>query len=226
MKAKASVIAQKLLNLYRQEHVIIGGWAAVNPVFVNEAEPDVIAELQTLPTGKMLVQHIENLRSGKTSMDSINRDLLPYGGLMMQSELTVPLTERQIADLEHALNNFTPDQDGLNRIQNLDIVKKFGDQWIQAIRAALKTRPDLSAKWDTVTQTYQAYNLWNIASEMVNEPISERARAEIQADMPEYETYLPMFGDAGVELLTKLRAFISTREPVNTDNAPNAPQSI
>ncbi len=226
MKAKASVIAQKLLNLYRQEHVIIGGWAAVNPVFVNEAEPDVIEELRALPTGKMLIAHIENLRSGKTPMDGIERDLLPYGGMMAQSELTVPLTNNQITDLEYALNNFTPDQDGLNRIQNLPIVQKFGDQWIQAIRAALVTRPDLTAKWDTVAQTYQAYNLWNTASEMVNEPISERSRAQLQADMPEYETYLPMFGDAGVELLTKLRTFISTREPVDTDNAPDAPQSI
>lgn len=226
MKAKASVVAQKLLNLYRQEHVIIGGWAAVNPVFVNEAEPDVIEELRMLPTGKMLIEHIENLRSGKTSMDSIERDLLPYGGMMAQSELTVQLTGTQISDLEYALNNFTPDQDGLNRIQNLPIVQKFGDQWIQAIRAALVTRPDLTAKWDTVAQTYQAYNLWNTASEMVNEPISERSRAQLQADMPEYETYLPMFGDAGVELLTKLRTFISTREPVDTDNAPDAPQSI
>ncbi len=226
MKAKASVIAQKLLNLYRQEHVIIGGWAAVNPVFVNEAEPDVIEELRALPTGKMLIEHIENLRSGKTSMDSIERDLLPYGGMMAQSELTVPLTRTQITDLEYALNNFTPDQDGLNRIQNLPVVQKFGDQWIQAIRAALATRPDLTAKWDTVAQTYRAYNLWNTASEMVNEPISERSRAQLQADMPEYETYLPMFGDAGIELLTKLRAFISTREPVDTDNAPDAPQSI
>lgn len=226
MKAKASVVAQKLLNLYRQEHVIIGGWSAVNPVFVNDATPDVIAELHTLPTGGMLVRHIENLRSGKTSMDSIDRDLLPYGGLMNQSELTVPLTESQIADLEHELNNFTPDQDGLNRIQNLAVVKKFGDQWIPVIRASLKARPDLSEKWDTVVQTYQAYSLWNTASEMVNQPISERARAQIQADMPEYETFLPMFGDAGVELLTKLRTFISTREPVDTDNAPDAPQSI
>ena len=64
MKARASTIAQKLLNLYRQEHVIIGGWAAINPVFVAEADDEVIRELRVLPTGKMLIQHIENLRSG------------------------------------------------------------------------------------------------------------------------------------------------------------------
>lgn len=219
MKAKASTIAQKLLNLYRQEHVIIGGWSAVNQVFVAEADSDVIAELHTLPTGKMLVEHIENLRGGKTPMNSISRELMPYGGLMTQSELTTSLDDNQITDLEYTLNNFTPDQDGLNRIQNLPIVKKFGDQWLPAVRAALDTRPDLIEKWNTVSHTYQAYNLWNTASQIVNEPISERARAQVQADMPEYETYLPMFGDAGVQLLTKLRTFISTREPVVTESA-------
>ena len=40
MKAKASVVAQKLLNLYRQEHVIVGGWAAVNAVLPEEEGSD------------------------------------------------------------------------------------------------------------------------------------------------------------------------------------------
>jgi hypothetical protein len=40
--------------------------------------------------------------------------------------------------------------------------------------------------------------------------LSERVRAQVQADMPDYETYLPMFGDAGTELLAKLRTFISS----------------
>lgn len=226
MKAKANIIAQRLLNLYRQEHVIIGGWAAVNPVFVNEATPNVIEELRTMPTGTALIQHIENLRSGQTSMDSIDRNLLPYGGLMSQSILTEPLTKSELDTLADAMNHFTPDQDSLDRIQNLAVVKKFGDEWLTSIRAALVGHPDLTEKWNTVAQTYQAYNLWNIASTMVNEPISERSRAQLQADMPEYETYLPMFGDEGVKLLSKLRAFISTREPIDTDNAPDAPQSI
>ena len=45
MKAKASVIAQKLLNLYRQAHVIVGGWGAVNRVFVDEATDEVLTEM-------------------------------------------------------------------------------------------------------------------------------------------------------------------------------------
>ena len=96
MKTKASTVAQKLLNLYRQEHVIFGGWAAVNQVFVAEADNDVMRELRALPTGKMLIQHIENLRSGKTPMDSIERELLPYGGTMDQSVATISLTPTEM----------------------------------------------------------------------------------------------------------------------------------
>ena len=58
MKPKASVVAQKLINLYRQAHVIIGGWAAVNPIFIDEATPDVLDAMSVLPTGRFLVQHI------------------------------------------------------------------------------------------------------------------------------------------------------------------------
>ena len=61
-----------------------------------------------------------------------------------------------------------------------------------------------------MNQTYNAYRLWDMANEIIANPISDRARAQVQADMPEYETYLPMFGDAGAELLAKLRTFISS----------------
>lgn len=226
MNAKASTTAQKLLNLYRQEHVIFGGWAAVNQVFIDEATPEILRELRELPTGKNLVKHIENLRSGKTKMDSIERELLPYGGLMAETIATVPLTSNEWNELESGINSFTTDQEGLDRIQQLNVIKKFGDQWIVAIRAALSARPDLLEKWSIVTKTYRAYYLWKVASDMLNQPLSERARAQLQADMPEYETYLPMFGDAGTELLEKLRSFISAMKPIDTDNAPDAPTSV
>lgn len=226
MKPKASVVAQKLLNLYRQEHVIFGGWAAVNEIFISEADDDVLHEISQLPTGKSLVQHIANLRSGKTPMNSIDRDLLPYGGMMAETVATVPLLPSEWTELENGINAFTPDQAGLDQIQELPVIKKFGDEWIVAIRAALAERPDLLDKWSIITKTYRAYFLWKVASDMLNQPLSERARAQLQADMPEYETYLPMFGDAGTELLGKLRTFISTRDQYDTDNAPDAPTSI
>ena len=200
MNAKASATAQKLLNLYRQEHVIFGGWAAVNQVFVDEATPDVVRELRELPTGKNL--------------------------MMAETVATVPLTPDEWTELESGINSFTTDQQGLDNIQQLGVIKKFGDQWLVAIRAALSARPDLVEKWSIVMKTYRAYYLWKVASDMLNQPLSERARAQLQADMPEYETYLPMFGDAGVQLLEKLRSFISAMKPIDDDNAPDAPTTI
>lgn len=211
MNVKTSAIALKLLNLYRQEHVIIGGWATVNPVFVNDATDDVIKELRDMPTGKMLVRHIENLRSGKTSMDSIDPELLPYGGMMTAEDTaTIKLNQNQWRELEDALNDFTPDQMGLDRFMALDTVRQFGEEWQTAIRAVLNAKPQLLDKWNIVKQTYNAYKLWDTANQIISSPISERARAQVQADMPEYETYLPMFGDAGTDLLTRLRTFISS----------------
>ena len=211
MNVKTSAIALKLLNLYRQEHVIIGGWAAVNPIFVKEATDDVIKELNDMPTGKSLVQHIENLRGGKTPMDSIDPELLPYGGMMTAEDIaTIKLTPNQWRELEDGLNNFTPDQMGLERFMSMNTVREFGEEWQNAIRSALNARPQLLDQWNVVNQTYNAYRLWNTANEIIANPISERVRAQVQADMPEYETYLPMFGDAGTELLVKLRTFISS----------------
>ena len=211
MNAKTSTIALKLLNLYRQEHVIVGGWTTVNPIFVNEATDDVIKELRDMPTGKLLVRHIENLRSGKTPMDSIDPELLPYGGMMIAEDIaTIKLTANQWQELEDALNSFTPDQMGLERFMKLDVVREFGEEWQNAIRSALNARPQLLDRWNIVNQTYNAYRLWDTANEIIANPISERSRAQVQADMPEYETYLPMFGDAGTELLAKLRMFVSS----------------
>ena len=211
MNAKTSTSALKLLNLYRQEHVIIGGWTTVNPIFVNEATDDVIKELRDMPTGKLLVRHIENLRSGKTPMDSIDPELLPYGGMMIAEDIaTIKLTANQWQELEDALNSFTPDQMGLERFMKLDVVREFGEEWQNAIRSALNARPQLLDRWNIVNQTYNAYRLWDTANEIIANPISERSRAQVQADMPEYETYLPMFGDAGTELLAKLRTFVSS----------------
>ena len=211
MNVKTSAIALRLLNLYRQEHVIIGGWATVNPIFMNDATDDVIKELHGMPTGKLLERHIENLRSGKTAMDSIDSELLPYGGMMTAEDVaTIKLSPNQWRELENALQEFTPDQAGLDRFMSLELVREFGEEWQNSIRAILNARPQLLDKWNVVKQTYNAYRLWDMANEIIANPISERVRAQVQADMPEYETYLPMFGDTGTELLAKLRTFISS----------------
>ena len=219
MKPKANLIAQRLVNLYRQEHVILGGWAVLNPIFVKEATNDVLAEMADLPTGKMLVQHIANLRSGKTPMDSIDRNLLPYGGLMAESAITTPLTDKQWSELQMGLDKFTPTQQGLIDLQQLNVIKKFGDEWLIGIKTILSDRPEMRNKWKVVMQTYRAYHLWNMASQIVKQPLTERVRAQIQADMPEYETFLPMFAEEGKKLLERLRTFMKeTKHPSSDEN--------
>ncbi|MCR5194562.1 MAG: hypothetical protein K6B71_03520 [Alphaproteobacteria bacterium] len=210
MKAKASAVAQKLLNLYRQEHVIVGGWAAVNRVFIAEATQEVISELHDLPTGKMLVAHIANLHNGTTPMDSIARELLPYGGLMAETSLSVSLSDQELTQLTDAINEFSPDRNGLKKFVQTPIILHFGEEWVVAARNALAGKSELLEKFDKIVRNKTAYDLWDSAKEIINNPINDRVRAQLQVDMPEYETYLPMFGDAGYELLNKLRNFTSS----------------
>ncbi len=211
MQQQAHTIAQRLLNLYRQAHVIEGGWTAVNKVFIAESnDAQVIAELENMPTGKKLVAHINNLRSGKTPMDSINKDLLPYGGLMTGVARNVSLSEEDINKLRQVLNSFQPTPESLNTVKQLPFVQKFGNDWIDDIKSAIAFDRDMSSKWNTVAQTDKAYRIWDSAKELLSETLTERNRAQIQADMPDFETYLPMFGDAGREVLSKLRTFMSS----------------
>jgi len=211
MQQQAHIIAQRLLNLYRQEHVINGGWAAVNPIFVQESnDPQVISELENLPTGKRLIAHINNLRSGKTPMDSIDKDLLPYGGLMFGQSTNISLTENEIAQLKSALESFQPNPEGLSAIKQLPFIQKFGNGWIAGVKSAIASDSELVAQWDNVVKTDTAYRIWDSAQQLLSETLTERNRAQIQADMPEYETYLPMFGDSGKEMLKKLRTFMSS----------------
>lgn len=211
MQQQAHTIAQRLLNLYRQAHVIDGGWAAVNKVFVADSNDDqVIAELENMPTGKKLIAHINNLRNGKTPMDAIDKDLLPYGGLMSGQTINVSLTEDEINQLKQALNSFQPTTESLDTIKQLPFVQKFGNDWVDDIKSAIAFDHELLSKWNTVAETNKAYRVWDSAKELLSETLTERHRAQIQADMPEFETYLPMFGDTGKEMLSKLRTFMSS----------------
>lgn len=210
MKAKASVIAQKLLNLYRQAHVINGGWAAVNRVFIDEATDEVITELGDLPTGKMLVQHIKNLREGKTQMNTIARELLPYGGMMDVPAIATDISHNDLESLVSAIDNFEPDQDALHEFMQIPIVRKFGSEWESAIKNVLAERTDVLKKFETIIRTSRAYKMWDSANNIISKPVNERVRAQLQVDMPDYETYLPMFGDDGTKLLHKLHKITSS----------------
>ncbi|MBR3511221.1 MAG: hypothetical protein IKN73_04130 [Alphaproteobacteria bacterium] len=211
MQQHAHIVAQRLLNLYRQAHVIEGGWTAVNRVFISESDdPQVIEELSNLPTGNKLISHINNLRSGQTAMDSIDNDLLPYGGMMQDQELNASLTQSEKQQIADVLSGFEPTPESLNKIEQLPSIKKFGPDWLEDVKSALINDSELLNKWDIVIKTHKAYQMWDSAKQLTSETLTERNRAKIQADMPEFETYLPMFGDAGNELLIKLRTFMSS----------------
>ena len=121
-----------------------------------------------------------------------------------------PLTENEINQLKLLLDEFQPTTDNLNTIKQLPFVQKFGNDWIDSIESAIAFDKDMISKWKTVAQTDKAYRIWDTAKELVSETLTERNRAQIQADMPEFETYLPMFGDTGNEMLSKLRTFMSS----------------
>ncbi len=210
MKAKASVIAQKLLNLYRQAHVIDGGWGAVNRVFIDEASDEVLSELRDLPTGKMLATHIGNLRSGKTPMNSIARELLPYGGMMAEAEVASSLSPEEQERLIRALDTFTADSKGLDTFLSNPVVSRFGSEWETQIRNALSHDAGALAKLDNIIKIVNAYQMWDKANQILSQSVTDRVRAQLQVDMPEYETYLPMFGQDGTNLLQRLHALTSS----------------
>ncbi len=210
MKAKTSVTAQKLLNLYRQAHVIVGGWSAVNQVFVNEANDEILRELQDLPTGKMLVQHIKNLRDGVTSMDSIAQELLPYGGMMAESTVVTNIVPEELQQVISAVDSFNPTPEGMDEFMNNPIIKKFGTDWVTMSRNVLANNHEELKKFDDIVRVSKAYQIWNIANEILAQPVTDRVRANLQVDMPEYETYLPMFGNEGKELLHRLHGLTSS----------------
>ncbi len=210
MRELTSIIAQRLLNLYRHAHVIEGGWAVVNKALLAEADNEVLTDLQKLPNGEKLVQHIKNLQSGKTEIGGIERGFIPYGGMMDSAVKATQISNKDLKELESVLAEFQSDEEHIEKIKNLAFVRSFGENWIAGVRASLSEKPDLVKKWVEVSGSARAYDLWNKAYAILIPPVSDRARAEIQAELSEYETYLPMFGEDGMQLLSRLRSFVSS----------------
>jgi hypothetical protein len=177
---------------------------------MDEADDAVIEAGLKLPNGWRMAKHIQNLRSGKTPMDTIERELIPYGGAMEVAVMAAKISGEDFEELKAALMDFQPTQEDLDKIKSLTFVKSFGENWLSGVRGALVNMSELSEKWQQVYQAARAYELWNRAHAIMTPPVSERAQAEVQAELSEYETYLPMFGDDGKKLLSRLRAFVSS----------------
>jgi hypothetical protein len=218
MKAKASVIAQKLLNLYRQAHVIAGGWSSLNKIFVDEATDEILKELQDLPTGKFLVMHINNLRDGKTPMNTIARELLPYGGAFAEKNSNMNASKQDVDELIAAIDNFVETQQGLENFIKTPVITRLGSEWISNAKALLANNADALEKFAAIVRMWNAYKRWTDAKDIISQPINDRIRAQLQVDMPEYETYLPMFGEDGAKLLRHLHTLTSSLPTNSTNN--------
>lgn len=221
MKAKASVTAQKLLNLYRQAHVIDGGWPVLNKIFIEESTDEVLKELVELPTGKLLAEHINNLRSGKTPTDSIARELLPYGGAFAEKSLHTQISESDLKELVSAISTFNPTQAGLEKFMATPVIRNFGSDWVASVQTILANDTELFDKFAQIARMWTAYKIWMDAQEIIKQPVTDRIRAQLQVDMPEYETYLPMFGEEGTKLLRQLHSLTSSL-PTSESNTTNA----
>ena len=170
------------------------------------ADDAVVAEIEKLPCGKFLKQHIHNIRTGRTKKDAIDADLVPYDG-MMNGPAASDADDVELDGLKSALESFRPDAQHLEKIKSLSVVRRFGDRWHAGIRALLDGTPH-AAMWTDVVRADSAIRLWARAAEILSSAPSELLRAEVQADMPEYETYMPLFGKDGNEILSRLRKFI------------------
>ena len=102
--------------------------------------------------------------------------------------------------------------EGLDKIKQLPFVQKFGNTWTDDIKKALTDNNEMLAKWDVVARTALAYKNWDTAQKLVSQPATERNRALIQANMFDFEMYLPMFGEPGKEILSKLHAITAARK--------------
>ncbi|MDR1071398.1 MAG: hypothetical protein LBL21_02015 [Rickettsiales bacterium] len=205
MKTRTALTAQKLMNLYRSAFAIDGGWRAVNSILAAESDDAVVLEIEKLPCGKNLSKHISNLKRGLTKPDAIDAELLPYNGMMQPRSDDVD--DADFGALVSELENFQPDAEHLAKIKNLAVVRQFGDRWQAGVRAILRD-DSLIEIWRGVVQSARALALWGRAAEILSSSPSDLLRAEVQADMPEYETYLPMFGKDGLDALSRLRQFI------------------
>ncbi len=213
--------AQRLLNLYRQAHSIDGGWVVLNPYFISEDSPKLEEELKKLPNGWKLAKHIENLKEGKTQMDSISPDLTPYGGLMTNDNVykvvqNIELPKAEFDNLSDFLHGFKPDFKHLTDFKKAEFFESLGKDWTNQAKLIIQNSNDkdsetLLNKLNQLIDLDKTYSAWYQASELLTEPESEKTKATAQTLLTEFESRLPKFGKQGQELLEKIRNLISSK---------------
>ena len=136
---------------------------------------------------------------------------------MAESATSPDISPSDLQQLVAAIDSFNPSSEGLNEFMDTPIIKSFGAEWVLMSRNVLSNNPDALHRLDDIVRVSRAYQLWNNANDILSNPVTDRVRANLQVDMPEYRTYLPMFGDEGKELLRRLHGLTSSMPSHDAD---------
>ena len=174
-KKEIDATAWRMLNIFRQFHVIEGGIASVNKYFIT-ADDDVINSIQAQPGGKKLAEHIRNLKTKKTSMNSINRYLLPFG-------------EDVLLDLQDA-NKDVYDKEA-DQPQEKKTDEEIKEAFADYKKTELKDIPELTEVHDDVTAADAAIKSEPIMNNVDNTSSTKEEKINTEKNIPQFKPLIP-----------------------------------
>ena len=180
-------IGRKYLNIFHQLHFINAGMEILNNDFLTMSD-DVIELLPELAGGMKLAQHIKNLKTGKTPINKIDADVLPFGELVFDdhekfleytsynkiaamknvesennAETSSIQTEinneyKQLYELLRAFKN-TPAL--LENFKSSEVIRDLGPDWKNEVKNILKNSKEKDAS--NMRKTFDGLCVFDIA---------------------------------------------------------------
>lgn len=200
--------ARYLLNLFRQNHIFAGSLESLNKKFLT-ASPETVDDLKKLPTGAILVRHIDLLKTKKVPLTKIAREcvlfpeLTPPENIMILPEgkkESLPANKSSGEEtILRALDSFRPDNAHLNTFK-----QDLGVNWktrLMDFVSKNKLNSSQQQAYETVLGFSDAIDSWHKAEDILQEDNQVKARS-ILANL---EAVLPQFGVAGQDLLTRVK---------------------
>ncbi|MHA1550098.1 MAG: hypothetical protein ACTSXV_01430 [Alphaproteobacteria bacterium] len=199
---------QNMLALFRQIHVLEGGVETFNKALLSIPE-DEIFSLREKPSGEKLFQHFKSLQSGEVKKNQIVKKFLPFEELLPQKgviDKEISLKKNPVNSVEKKEKNsileelmaFSPDEAHLNRFQ-----KDFGDSWKKQLEKVVQKEnsKEIHIQYDVVLDFSDALDAWHLGETILAEDNQVKARAQIK----NIESFLQKFGDAGEEMIRKIK---------------------
>jgi len=200
--------AQYLLNLFRQNHVFADKLESLNKKFLT-ASAEALEALKHLPTGTILLRHIDLLKTKKVPLHKIAKDCVLFPELT-PPENTVILSEEKKETspvnkssgeetILRALDSFRPDNAHLNTFK-----QDLGINWktrLMDFVSKNKLNASQQQAYETVLGFSDAIDAWHKAESVLQEDNQVKARSILS----NLETVLPQFGSAGQDLLMRVK---------------------